>query len=231
MKKYVVTLTREERDTLEALTSKGKHAAQEVLNALILLGCDAGEFQKSRSKNEDLSRVLNISMRKIDRVKERFVTEGLEVALTGRERTRIYPKKADGDFEAHLIALSCSEPPEGFSRWTLRLLADKVVELEYIDTISHETIRQILKKRTKTLEATRMDNPPPIKAVVLLRIWSGSWTCTSAHLIRSIPSYVWTSRQNNSSPKPEKPFLPHPGNLLATTMSTAVRPVQHFPCQ
>jgi len=163
MKKYVVTLTREERDTLEALTSKGKHAAQEVLNALILLGCDAGEFQKSRSKNEDLSRVLNISMRKIDRVKERFVAGGLEVALTGRERNRIYPKKADGDFEAHLIALSCSAPPEGFSRWTLRLLADKVVELEYIDTISHETIRQILKKRTQTLEATRMDNPPQSK--------------------------------------------------------------------
>ena len=119
--------------------------------------------QKSRSKNEDLSRVLNISMRKIDRVKERFVTEGLEIALTGRERTRIYPKKADGDFEAHLIALSCSEPPEGYSRWTLRLLADKVVELQYIDAISHETIRQILKKRTKTLEATRMDHPSTSK--------------------------------------------------------------------
>ena len=158
MKRYIVTLTREERDTLEALTSKGKHSAQRVLNALILLGCDAGEFQKNRSKNEDLSRVLHISMRKIDRVKERFVTEGLEAALAGRKRNRVYTKKADGDFEAHLIAVSCSEPPEGYSRWTLRLLADTVVELEYIDAISHETIRQILKKRNKTLEATRMDH-------------------------------------------------------------------------
>ena len=163
MKKYIVTLTREERDQLTTLASKGKHSAQQILNALILLGCDEGEFQSQRSKNEELSRVLNISMRKIDRVKERFVTEGLEIALTGRERTRIYPKKADGDFEAHLIALSCSEPPEGYSRWTLRLLADKVVELQYIDAISHETIRQILKKRTQTLEATRMDNPPQSK--------------------------------------------------------------------
>lgn len=159
MKKYLVTLTGEERATLAALTSKGTHSAQHVLNALILLGCDEGEFQKERSKNEDLSRVLNISMRKIDRVKERFVTEGLEVALTGRERNRVYPKKTDGDFEARLIALSCSEPPAGYSRWTLRLLADKVVELEYIDAISHETIRQILKKRNKTLEATGLDHP------------------------------------------------------------------------
>lgn len=159
MKKYIVTLTCEERATLAALASKGKHSAQQVLNALILLGCDEGEFQKERSKNEDLSRVLNISMRKIDRVKERFVTEGLEVALTGRERNRVYLKKTDGDFEAHLIALSCSEPPEGYSRWTLRLLADKVVELEYIDAVSHETIRQILKKRNKALEATGLDHP------------------------------------------------------------------------
>lgn len=158
MKKYIVTLTCEERDMLEALASRGKHSAQRVLNALILLGCDEGEFQTQRSKNEELSRVLNISMRKIDRVKERFVTESLEVALSGRNRNRVYHKKADGDFEAHLIALSCSEPPEGYSRWTLRLLADKVVELKYIDEISHETIRQILKKRNKTLETPGMDH-------------------------------------------------------------------------
>ena len=105
-------------------------------DGLILLGCDEGELQNQRSKNEELSRVLNISMRKIDRAKERVVTEGLEAALSGRKRGRIYLKRADSEFEAHLIALSCSEPPEGYSRWTLRLLADMVVELEYIDEIS-----------------------------------------------------------------------------------------------
>jgi len=73
--------------------------------------------------------------------------EGLEVALNGRKGSRIYAKKADGDFEAHLVALSCSQPPEGFARWSLRLLADKVVELEYIDSVSHETVRRVLKKR------------------------------------------------------------------------------------
>jgi hypothetical protein len=95
-------------------------------------------------------------MRKIDRVKKRFVEDGLETALTGHKADRIYEKKTDGDFEAHLIALSCSEPPEGFARWSLRLLADQVVELRYIDTISHETIRRLLKKRNKTLEKARM---------------------------------------------------------------------------
>jgi hypothetical protein len=151
MKKYIVTLTKEERDTLNELISKGKHSAQKVLNALILLDCDDGEFQVSRSTNEEIARVLNISMRKIDRVKKRFVEEGFEFALDKRKADRVYQKKADGDFEAHLIALSCSEPPEGFSRWSLRLLADKVVELNYIDSISHEAVRRTLKKTNSSL--------------------------------------------------------------------------------
>ncbi|HOZ43317.1 MAG TPA: IS630 family transposase [Methanoculleus sp.] len=146
MKKYVVTLTDEERDELLAITSKGIHSSQKVVNALILLGCDEGEYQTNRSTNAELSRVLNISMRKIDRVKERFVTNGLDAALIRKKPDRIYDKKIDGDFEAKLIALSCSEPPEGYSQWSLRLLADKVVELQYVDAISHESIRQNFKK-------------------------------------------------------------------------------------
>ena len=151
MKKFIVTLTEEERNLLTELTSKGKHRSQKVLNALILLACDEGEHQRKRSKNEEIARVLNTSMRKIDRVKKRFVVDGLDVALHGRKGSRIYLKKADGDFEAHLVALSCSEPPEGFARWTLRLLADKVVELDYIDSISHETVRRVLKKTNSSL--------------------------------------------------------------------------------
>lgn len=146
MKKYVVTLTEGERDELRKITSKGKHRAQKILNALILLGCDEGSYQGIRSTNEVISRVLKISMKKIDRVKKRFVEEGFDEALDGTKGSRIYKKKADGDFEAHLVALSCSDPPEGFARWSLRLLADKVVELDYIDSISHEAIRRILKK-------------------------------------------------------------------------------------
>jgi hypothetical protein len=85
-------------------------------------------------------------MRKIDRVKKCFVEQGLEIALNGTKGQRAYEKKADGDFEAHLIALSCSEPAEGFARWSLRLLADKAVELNYVNNISYETIRRVLKK-------------------------------------------------------------------------------------
>ena len=147
MKKYKVTLTKEERQELTSIIQKGKHRSQRVLNALILLNCDEGKHQQNRSKNKEVSSVLQISMRKIDRVKKCFVEQGLEIALNGTKGQRVYEKKADGDFEAHLIALSCSAPPEGFARWSLRLLADRVVELNYIDNISHETIRRVLKKR------------------------------------------------------------------------------------
>lgn len=156
MRKYRVTLEKEERKKLEDMVQKGNHKSQKVLNALVLLNCDQGQFQDHPMKNEDVSAVLRISMRKIDRVKKRFVEEGLETALTGHKADRVYEKKADGDFEAHLIALSCSEPPEGFARWTLRMLADRAVALNYIDTISYETVRRVLKKRNKTLEAARM---------------------------------------------------------------------------
>jgi transposase len=151
MKKYIVTLTEDEREDLGVLTSKGKHKSQKILNALILLGCDEGEFQKKRSTNKEIAQVLNISMKKIDRVKKRFVEDGLDIALNGRKGSRIYAKKADGDFEAYLVALSCSDPPEGFARWSLRLLADKVVKLDYIDSVSHETIRRVLKKTKSSL--------------------------------------------------------------------------------
>ncbi len=146
MKKYMVKLSKDEREDLRDITSKGTHKSQKILNAQILLRCDEGEFQTERSTNEEISRVLGTSMRKIDRVKKRFVMEGIEAALTKKKGSRIYKKKADGDFEAHLIALSCSEPPEGFARWSLRLLANKVVELGYIDSISYEAVRGILKK-------------------------------------------------------------------------------------
>jgi transposase len=146
MIRYKVTLTKEERDKLSFIIQKGKHRSQKVLNALILLNTDKGQFQESRSKNEDISNILQISMRKIDRIKKCFVEEGLDIALNGTKGKRAYAKKADGDFEAHLVALSCSEPPDGFARWSLRLLADKVVELNYVDKISYETIRRVLKK-------------------------------------------------------------------------------------
>ena len=146
MKKYTVTLTNDERIELSSITQKGKHRSQKVLNALILLNCDEGAYQENRSKNEDVAGILQISMRKIDRVKKCFVERGLEITLSGTKGQCVYEKKTDGDLEAHLIALSCGDPPSGFKRWSLRLLADQAVELKYVDSISHETVRRVLKK-------------------------------------------------------------------------------------
>ena len=156
MRKFKVTLSNEERKELSDIVRMGKHRSQKILNALILLNCDEGPFQSDRAKNEDIARILNISMRKIDRTKKTFAEEGFHVALDGTKGQRPYAKKADGDFEAHLVALSCSAPPEGYARWSLRLLANKMVELEYADNISYETVRRVLKKRNQTVAQTML---------------------------------------------------------------------------
>jgi hypothetical protein len=145
MKKYHVTLTDEERQELELMTRKGKRNAQVIRNALVLLNCDENNPTR-RKKDSDIAGILGITERTIENIRKKFVLDGLDVALTGKPSERVYKSKVDGDIEAHIIALSCSEPPEGFSRWSLRMLADKAVELNYIDTISHERVRTVLKK-------------------------------------------------------------------------------------
>ena len=146
VERYKVTLQADERTALETITRKGSHRSRKVINALILLNCDQGAFNQRRLRGEDVAEVLKVSMRTLDRVKKRFVEEGLETLLNGRPSQRRYPRKADGDLEARLVALSCSEPPKGYSQWSLRLLADRAVELEYIESISYETVRRVLKK-------------------------------------------------------------------------------------
>ena len=145
MIKYKVTLTEEEREQLTGIVSKGSHTAQQYRNAYILLNCDEGEHNE-KIINEEVSRVLKVSMRMIDRVKQRFVEEGFEACLERKPIGKTKAKKIDGEAEAHLIELSCGQPPEGFSKWSLRLLADQMVELKYVDDISYETIRKALKK-------------------------------------------------------------------------------------
>ncbi len=144
--KYRLSLTAEEREELNAIVKKGRHSSHKVLNALILLNCDEQAPMRRTLKEQQIADVLNISAMKLYRVKQRFVEEGLEIALNGRKGQRVYEKRADGEFEAHLVALSCSTPPPGHERWSLRLLADKVVELQYIDSVSYETVRRVLKK-------------------------------------------------------------------------------------
>ncbi len=149
--KYRLSLTPEEREELETIVRKGKHSSQKVLNALILLNCDEQAPLRRTLKEQQIAEVLNISVMKLYRVKQRFVDAGFEVALNGRKGQRAYEKKADGEFEAHLVALSCSKPPPGHERWSLRLLADKVVELQYVDSVSYETVRRVLKKTNSSL--------------------------------------------------------------------------------
>ena len=149
--KYRFSLTQEERDELEAIVGKGKHNSQKVINALILLNYD-GDASKQRTLGEqEIANVLKCSAMKIQRTKQRYVEEGMNIALNGHKGERVYKRKADGDFEAHLVALSCSDPPEGQVQWSLRLLMDKVVELGYIESVSHETIRRVLKKTRSNL--------------------------------------------------------------------------------
>ena len=150
MKKYKVTLSETERERLLSIIQKGKHRAKTIRNANILLNCDEGDFS-SKVTNEVITQILNVSPRTIDRLKKQFVNEGLDIALNGKPRQREYPMKIDGELEAHLVALACSDAPEGYARWSLRLLADKMVELKYLDTISYETIRQVLKKTNLNL--------------------------------------------------------------------------------
>jgi len=149
--RYKVTLSEEERAHLQEIATRGKHNSQKVLNALILLQCDHGEYQKRPMTNQEIVEIFPVSMKKIDRVKKRFVEQGIEVALDKQKAQQPRTRKTDGDFEAHLIALSCGQAPEGHARWSLRLLAERMVELKYIDSISYETVRAILKKRNKTL--------------------------------------------------------------------------------
>jgi transposase len=145
MIRYTVKLTKSEVEELMSIINKGSHTSQTFRTAYILLNCDEGKYSE-KVTNEQISKVLKVGMRTVDRVKKKFIEEGLEASLDRRPTTRIYESKTDGDVEAKLITLCCSEPPEGFGKWSLRLLADKMVELHYVESISYVTVRSMLKK-------------------------------------------------------------------------------------
>ena len=146
MPRYTVTLELEEREQLEQLTGKGKVAASKFIHARALLLCDQGEHNSEPFMVKDAAKALGVSTRTIEKVKKRFVEEGLESAIERKVSTRKPNIKFDGDFDAHIMQLACSECPEGTSRWTLRLLAEKAVELEIVDAVSTMTVQRSLKK-------------------------------------------------------------------------------------
>jgi transposase len=148
-KKYIVALTEAERETLEKLTTTGKTSAYKMNHARILLKADINQAGGGWT-DEAISDALDISIATIERVRRRFVETSLEAALSRQVQYQRKPRRLDGEQEAQLIAMTCGEAPDGRARWSLRLLAEKMVELEYVESISHETIRQTLKKTTSS---------------------------------------------------------------------------------
>ena len=146
-KKYIVTLTQEERETLRQMHSAGEESARKLTRARILLKADEGWTDKA------ICQALDVHTSTVERARRRFLEEGFEAALNRRPPRRDYERKLDGNAEAHLIALACSSPPAGQKHWTLRLLAEKLVTLKQvdIDSVSHETVRQVLKKTSSNL--------------------------------------------------------------------------------
>jgi len=145
VKKYIVRLTPEEQMQLSQIIRSGKSAARTLLHARILLKADTDSAAPAWS-DEAIGEALEVHSATVARVRQRFVEEGLEAALRPKSSRRQYPRKLDGAAEARLIALACGPAPEGRARWTLRLLADRFVQLEHVPALSHETVRRTLKK-------------------------------------------------------------------------------------
>ena len=146
MEKYIVELTREEQNELAQLVSKGKAAARRITHARILLQANESKDGPAWT-DKQISQAFGVHTNTIHGIRRRFVEHGLQVALERKKQNRPSRKRVvDGDVEAHLIALRCGDPPEGRNQWTLRLLADKLVELEIVPSICHETVRKTLKK-------------------------------------------------------------------------------------
>ncbi len=149
--RYRITLTKQERKDLKAITKKGNTGARKFINARALLLCDAGSDGPAWTVI-NTAEALGVTSRTIEHLKKRFVEEGLEAALVRKPREKP-PRDVifDGAFEARLIALACSDVPEGYQRWTVRLLADKAVELNFASSVSHMTVHRILKKTNLSL--------------------------------------------------------------------------------
>ncbi len=144
-KKYKVTLSDEEREELKQITRTGKSPAYKVTHARILLKADINS-DEGGWKDADICEALDIGVSTVERVRRRFVEEGLVAALERKKQINRREPALDGEAEAHLIALACGKPPNGQGTWTLRLLAQKMVELDYVESVSHETVRKTLKK-------------------------------------------------------------------------------------
>jgi len=148
--RYRVTLTADERQELRKLVSTGKGAARKLMRARVLLLADQAEGGPGKADPE-IAEAVSCGRATVERVRKQFVEDGLEAALQPKPSSRVYERKIDGRAEAHLIAVACGAPPKGRARWTLRLLGDQMVILGHVESLSHETVRQTLKKTNLSL--------------------------------------------------------------------------------
>jgi transposase len=170
-KKYLVTLTAEERDELEVLIRKGKAAALVLTRARILLKGDQGELGPAWDDTR-IAEALDVGLRTIARVRQRFVERGVGEALQRKQQDKpSRPRKLDGAAEAHLVALACSQPPAGRTTWTMQLLADQLVELDVVDAVSDETVRRALKKTLSSRGARSSGASPARRRASSSRGW------------------------------------------------------------
>lgn len=154
-KLYHVKLNADERHQLEQLVRTGVASARKITRARILLKADIGQHaQPPALSDPGIAQALDCSVATVQRVRRSFCREGLAAAIERAPTTRTYERLLDGRTEAHLIALACSEAPEGYARWTIRLLADKMVELGHVEAISRETVRRTLKKTNSSRTAS-----------------------------------------------------------------------------
>src|SRR3954464_11619260 len=166
-KRYRVTLTAQEREALGGLISRGKADARKLAHARVLLQADASAGGPDWTDTR-IAEAVRVSVRTIERVRQRFVEEGLKAALQPRPSPRVYARKLDGAQEAKLVALACSGPPEGKTRWTLRLLVERMVERKTVPKLTQETVPQTLKKEcaqaapaADVVHPTQAATPPP----------------------------------------------------------------------
>ena len=153
VRKYRVTLTDEPRSGLRRLIASGRTSARKLTHARILLKWDCSPGAPGR-RAAKISHALEVGAATVERVHQQFAREGLEAARVRRRSRRVYRRKLDGTGEAHWIARTCGDPPPGRERWTLRLLAERMVTLEQVDSLSHETVRRVLRKRTQAMAET-----------------------------------------------------------------------------
>jgi predicted hydrolase (HD superfamily) len=184
--RYAVDLTDTERAALREIISKNKAKRSTIMNAYILLKAD----RTCGWTNADIAAAYEVSTKKVEQLKKRFVEEGFEAALYRKSVTNAHRRKITGDEEAHVIALYCSQAPEGHERWTLRMLADKMVELDIVDAVSHETVRRTVKKMHLNLGKRKNGVSHQSKMRPSSVKWKKSEISIKSRIILSVPKCV-----------------------------------------